>query len=94
MQDGSTIRLIGEEGESGPRVASIASSDSIATRDGAFDITQMPPERRKRLEKRLMSNPSIKGEYEQRIKEDPDLANNDDKRIAFFKEMMDKYPRK
>jgi hypothetical protein len=54
----------------------------------------MPPERRKRLEERLMSNPKIKEEYERRIKADPDLAKNSDKRIAFFKEMVDKYPRR
>jgi len=80
IQDGSTIRLVSGEGEGGRR-------------DGGFDIAQMPPERRKRLEKRLLGNPKIKEEYERRIKTDPDLDKNDDKRISFFKEMMDKYPR-
>lgn len=103
LQDGATIRLVGEEGEHGPRTASTASHAASADqsqsdgeggrRDGGFDIARMPPERRKRLETRLMSNPKIKEEYERRIKADPDLDKNDDKRIAFFKEMMDKYPR-
>ena len=95
LQDGSPIRLVGEEGEARPRVASSnQSSGGDGGRGGGFDIAQMPPERRKRLEERLMSNPKIKEEYERRIKADPDLAKNSDKRIAFFKEMMDKYPRR
>jgi hypothetical protein len=40
------------------------------------------------MEERLMRNPRIKKEYERRLKEDPDLKDNIEKKMAFFREMM------
>ena len=42
----------------------------------------------KRMEAQLMQSPWIKKEYERRLKEDPDLKNNAEKKMAFFREMM------
>ena len=60
---------------------------------GGFDLSSLPPDRRKSIEKRLLGNPEIKSEYEKRLKADPALAKDQDKRAAFFQEMMQKFGR-
>lgn len=55
---------------------------------GGFDFSQIPPERRKFIEERLLGNPEVKKEYDKRLKDDPELAKDPDKRAKFFGEMM------
>ncbi|MDA2929958.1 efflux RND transporter periplasmic adaptor subunit [Acidobacteria bacterium AH-259-O06] len=40
---------------------------------------------------RLLQNPEIRKQYEEKLAEDPDLANDPQKRRAFAREMMSKY---
>ncbi len=54
---------------------------------------QMTPERMKRMEKWLLRNPEIRKAFEQRAKEDPDFANNPQKKLQFFREMREKMGR-
>ena len=58
--------------------------------DGAPNYPVPDAEQLKRVEARLMQNPWIKKEYERRLKEDPDLKNNAEKKMAFFREMMNR----
>jgi membrane fusion protein (multidrug efflux system) len=98
LQDGSAIRLVGESDVARAEVASSSPAQGdpgsgIQSQGDGFDIGQLPPDARKRLEERLLGNARVKEEYERRLKEDPELARNDRKRIEFFNEMMKKYPR-
>ncbi|MFQ5822571.1 MAG: efflux RND transporter periplasmic adaptor subunit [bacterium] len=47
-------------------------------------------ERLKRMEDRLLQIPAVRKEYEKRLKEDPDMKNNPQKKMAFFREMFQK----
>ena len=60
-------------------------------RGGGFDLSQMPPERRKAMEERLLGNPQVKQEYEKKLKEDPELATDPEKRAKFFGEMIARF---
>ena len=40
------------------------------------------------VEERLMANAQVKAEYEKRLKADPALRSDKEKRAAFFTEMM------
>jgi RND family efflux transporter MFP subunit len=58
---------------------------------GGFNLSQLPPDRRKALEERMLGNPQIKDEYEKKLKEDPGLATDPEKRAKFFGEMMARF---
>ncbi|MCG8606308.1 efflux RND transporter periplasmic adaptor subunit, partial [bacterium] len=51
--------------------------------DGPVD-----PERVKRMEERLMQNPDFKAVYEKRLKEDPAMKDDPEKKMAFFRELF------
>jgi len=53
----------------------------------------MSPEILARIEKRMLQNPDIRREFEKRAKEDPDFRNNPKKKMAFFREMRQKFGR-
>ena len=38
---------------------------------------------------RLLANPQVKEAYDAKLKEDPDLATDQDKRLAFFREQLE-----
>ncbi|MFC2076513.1 efflux RND transporter periplasmic adaptor subunit [candidate division KSB1 bacterium] len=46
------------------------------------------PERMKRMEARFLSDPKIKAAYEKKLKQDPELAKDPRKKMAFFREQM------
>jgi len=59
-------------------------------RRGQFNLSTMTPEQRAQFEERLMRNETVKQEYEKRLKKDPALATDQNKRNQFFTEMMNK----
>ena len=107
LQDGSAVRIVGEAVASAPGTGggqnpgdSEGGSRAPAARDapepgsggpGGFDLNQMPPDRLKMIEERLMSSPDVKKEYESRLEKDPELAKDQEKKIAFLQEMMQQY---
>ncbi len=107
LQDGAGVRLVGAElaaappqqGQSGGASSGGVQrgSDGGAAPGGGpgggFSFADLPPDRRKTIEKRLMGNPQVKAEYEKRLKADPELAKDDKKRAAFFTEMMQQFRR-
>ena len=108
VQDGSNVRLISDgaqvaapagqaedvgKAEDVGRAAESAKPSGAGQQGGSFDLSQIPAERRKNVENRLLSNPQVKAEYEKRLKVDPELKNNEEKRLAFFQEMIEKFPR-
>ena len=42
----------------------------------------------KRMEERLMQNPDFKAVYEKRLKEDPAMKDDPEKKMAFFRELF------
>lgn len=57
-------------------------------RGGAGFGGPVSPERIQQLEQRLLSNPEIRKEYDARLKQDPGLAENPEKKMEFFREVM------
>ena len=55
---------------------------------GGFSLAQIPEQRRQALVERLLANPQVKEAYDAKLKEDPDLATDQDKRLAFFQEQL------
>ncbi|MGQ9632270.1 MAG: efflux RND transporter periplasmic adaptor subunit [bacterium] len=98
LRDGASVRPVGEvvAGERAPAQPEAASPSGgprvggSGPSGGGFDMSQLPPERRKALEDRMLGNPQVKSEYEKRLKADPELATDPQKRAEFFAEMMSK----
>ena len=55
---------------------------------GGFSLAQIPEQRRQALVERLLANPQVKEAYDAKLKEDPDLETDQDKRLAFFQEQL------
>ena len=55
---------------------------------GGFSLAQLPPERRQALVERLLANPQVKEAYDARLKEDPSLENDEEKRLQFLQEQL------
>ena len=78
LRDGAPVRAAGEPV---PQTAVAAG--------GGFDLAQIPEQRRQALVERLLANPQVKEAYDAKLKEDPDLATDQDKRLAFFREQLE-----
>lgn len=98
LREGLPIRISGQ-GEALTRSTtdSLARTTVAAHRPGqsrhppSMDSEATPNlERLKRMEKRLLQIPAIRKEYEKRLKDDPDLKTNPQKKMAFFREMFQK----
>ena len=77
LRDGAPVRAAGEPV---PQTAVAAGA--------GFDLAQIPEQRRQALVERLLANPQVKEAYDAKLKEDPDLATDQDKRLAFFREQL------
>ncbi len=88
-QEQTVTRTSKEETTAGPALAAKSSGEKRGRRGMGAD-GQPDPERLKRMEERLMQNPAIRAEYEKRVKEDPELKTDPQKKMAFFKEMFQK----
>ena len=78
LRDGAPVRAAGEPV---PQTAVAAG--------GGFDLAQIPEQRRQALVERLLANPQVKEAYDAKLKEDPDVATDQDKRLAFFREQLE-----
>lgn len=78
LREGLPIRIPGLQ-ESEQR---FAENQPAQTENVAID-----PERLQRMEQRMLQNPEIKKEYDKRIQDDPDMKNDPEKKLAFFREM-------
>ena len=58
-------------------------------RGRTLDLSQMPVQQRERFEQLLLQNEQIKTAYDEKLKEDPDLATDADKRATFFTEQIE-----
>ena len=56
---------------------------------GGFSLAQIPEQRRQALVERLLANPQVKEAYDAKLKEDPDLETDQEKRLAFFQEQLE-----
>ena len=56
---------------------------------GGFSLAQIPAERRQVLVQRLLENDEVKQAYEAKLKEDPSLENDEEKRLQFLQEQLD-----
>jgi membrane fusion protein (multidrug efflux system) len=83
LRDGAAVRAAGE-----PLPETAAGGQQGGAGGGGFDISQMPAERRAALVQRLLANPEIKKAYDEKLAEDPSLADDEDKRLAFFREQI------
>ncbi len=103
LQEGETVITVGQEAlRDGAKVRLAAGSpgaeqsgaqlEGLEQESGAKggDSDQLSPERLKRLEQRLLSNPAVKAEYENRLKADPELATDHRKREQFFREQLER----
>ena len=87
LRDGAAVRAAGEPL---PETAAAggAAGGQRGGGGGGFDISQMPAERRQMLVQRLLANPEIKKAYDEKLKEDPSLADDPAKRLEFFREQI------
>ena len=87
LRDGAPVRAAGEPLPETAAAAGAAGGQRGGG-GGGFDISQMPAERRQMLVQRLLANPEIKKAYDEKLKEDPSLANDPAKRLEFFREQI------
>ena len=85
LRDGAPVRAAGEPV---PQTA-VAAGGGGGGGGGGFDLAQIPEQRRQALVERLLANPQVKEAYDAKLKEDPDLATDQDKRLAFFREQLE-----
>ena len=85
LRDGAPVRAAGEPV---PQTAVAAGGGGGGGGGGGFDLAQIPEQRRQALVERLLANPQVKEAYDAKLKEDPDLATDQDKRLAFFQEQL------
>ena len=83
LRDGAPVRAAGEP------VPQTAVAAGAGAGGGGFDLAQIPEQRRQALVERLLANPQVKEAYDAKLKEDPDLATDQDKRLAFFREQLE-----
>ncbi len=89
LRDGAKVRLAaGSPGaeQSGAQLGGLEQESGA----GGGDSDRLSPERLKRLEQRLLRNPAVKAEYEERLKADPELATDPRKREQFFREQLER----
>ena len=79
LRDGAPVRAAGEP----------VPQTAVAAGGGGFDLAQIPEQRRQALVERLLANPQVKEAYDAKLKEDPDLATDQDKRLVFFREQLE-----
>ena len=79
LRDGAPVRTAGEP------LPQTAASGGAA---GGFSLAQIPEQRRQALVERLLANPQVKEAYDAKLKEDPELESDQDKRLAFFQEQL------
>ena len=104
LRDGAPVRAAGEplpegaeyaaaDGETSASASAPAADDDGgqggAAGAGGFSLAQIPEQRRQALVERLLANPQVKEAYDAKLKEDPDLATDQDKRLAFFQEQLE-----
>ena len=88
LRDGTAVRQAGEPlpetaaGGAGGRGAGGGGG-------GGFSLAQIPAERRQVMVERLLANPQVKEAYDAKLKEDPALENDEEKRLAFFQEQLE-----
>ena len=87
LRDGAAVRAAGEPLPE-TAAAGAAAGGQRGGGGGGFDISQMPAERRQMLVQRLLANPEIKKAYDEKLKEDPSLADDQAKRLEFFREQI------
>lgn len=99
LRTGLPIRIPGQEqavtrssqdttAEAAPaakRFGQMRESGRRRSADGAPDL-----ERLKRMEERLLQVPAVREAYEKRLKEDPGMKDDPEKKMAFFREMFQK----
>ena len=103
LRDGAPVRAAGEplpegaeyaaaDGETSASASAPAADDDGgqggAASAGGFSLAQIPEQRRQALVERLLANPQVKEAYDAKLKEDPDLETDQDKRLAFFQEQL------
>ena len=104
LRDGAPVRAAGEplpegaeyaaaDGESSASASAPAAADDGgqggAAGAGGFSLAQIPEQRRQALVERLLANPQVKEAYDAKLKEDPDLETDQEKRLAFFQEQLE-----
>ena len=87
LRDGAAVRAAGEPLPE-TAAAGAAAGGQRGGGGGGFDISQIPAERRQMLVQRLLANPEIKKAYDEKLKEDPSLADDQAKRLEFFREQI------
>ena len=88
LRDGAAVRAAGEPLPETATAGAAAGGQRGGAGGGGFDIAQMPAERRAALVQRLLANPEIKKAYDEKLQEDPSLADDEDKRLEFFREQI------
>ena len=83
------------DGESSASASAPAAADdggqggAAGAGGGGFSLAQIPEQRRQALVERLLANPQVKEAYDSKLKEDPDLETDQEKRLAFFQEQLE-----
>ena len=86
LRDGAPVRAAGEPL---PQTAAAGGGGGFGGGGGGgFSLAQIPEQRRQALVERLLANPQVKEAYDAKLKEDPDLETDQDKRLAFFQEQL------
>ena len=85
LRDGAAVRAAGEPL---PESASAGAAAGGPGGGGGFDLSQLPAERREVLFERLLQNAEFKKAYDAKLEEDPALARDDDKKLAFMREQI------
>ena len=86
LRDGAAVRTAGEPLPQ--TAAASAPGGGAGGSGGGFSLAQLPAERRQVLVQRLLENAQVKQAYEAKLKEDPSLENDEDKRLQFLQEQL------
>lgn len=92
IRDGALVRVVGQssaEADSDNSVNNVRTDNENQSRR-VFNLEQIPNEQRQRIIQRLLENTDVKAEYESKLKEDPTLESDEEKRIEFFQEQLQK----
>ena len=87
LRDGAPVRTAGEPVPQAAAAGGGAGGGGFGG-GGGFSLAQIPEQRRQALVERLLANPQVKEAYDAKLKEDPDLEKDQDKRLAFFQEQL------
>ncbi len=82
LRDGAPVRTAGEP------LPQTAAAGGGGADGGGFSLAQIPEQRRQAMVERLLANPQVKEAYDAKLKEDPDLETDQEKRLAFFQEQL------